>query len=80
MNDLTIVAALFDRDGKYMTGKEKRVHFQLLDASLEKLSHSGVLAKLSFDVRPGTYMVRQVVRDSESAQLSAINRTIEIPY
>ena len=80
MNDLTIVAALFDRDGKYVTGKEKRVHFQLLDASLEKLSRSGVLAKLSFDVRPGTYMVRQVVRDSEGAQLSAINRTVEIPY
>lgn len=80
LNNLTIVAALFDRDGKYVSGKEKRLQLQLLDASLEKLSHSGVLAKISFDVRPGTYMVRQVVRDSEGAQLSAINRTVEIPY
>ena len=80
LNNLTIVAALFDRDGKYVTGKEKRLQFQLLDASLEKLSHSGVMAKISFDVHPGTYMVRQVVRDSEGAQLSAINRSVEIPY
>ncbi|MFB3920582.1 MAG: VWA domain-containing protein [Terriglobia bacterium] len=80
LNSLTIVAALFDRDGKYVTGKEKRLHLQLLDASLERLLRSGVTAKLSFDVHPGTYMVRQVVRDAEGAQLTAINRTIEIPY
>jgi VWFA-related protein len=80
LNNLTIVAALFDRDGKYVTGKEKRLEFRLLDGSLERLTRSGVVAKISFDVRPGTYMVRQVVRDSEGAQLSAINRTVEIPY
>jgi VWFA-related protein len=80
LNKVTIVAALFDRDGKYVTGKEKRVEFRLLDASLERLNHSGLMAKISFDVRPGTYMVRQVVRDAEGAQLSAINRTVEIPY
>jgi len=80
LNNLTIVAALFDRDGKYVTGKEKRLEFRLLDGSLERLARSGMTAKISFDVRPGTYMVRQVVRDSEGAQLSAINRTVEIPY
>ena len=80
LNNLVFIAALFDRDGKYVTAKEKRLEFRLLDASLEKLTRSGVMSKLSFDIHPGTYMVRQVVRDSEGAQLSAINRTVEIPY
>jgi hypothetical protein len=80
LNSLTLVTALFDRDGKYMTAKEKVLQLRLLDASLEKLTRSGVTTKTSFDVKPGTYLVRQVVRDAEGAQLSALNRTVEIPF
>lgn len=80
LNSLTMVTALFDRDGKYMMAKEKRVEFQLLDASLAKLAQSGLTSKTTFDVSPGTYMVRQVVRDSEGVQLSALSRTVEIPF
>ena len=79
INDLTFVTALFDRDGKYVTGREKRLQFRLLDDSLQKLTLSGITAKMTFDVRPGTYLVRQVVRDSQGAQISALNRTVEIP-
>ncbi|MBZ5516572.1 MAG: VWA domain-containing protein [Acidobacteriia bacterium] len=79
IDDLTFVTALFDRDGKFLTGKEKRLAFRLLDGSLEKLLQSGITARMTFDVRPGTYLVRQVVRDSEGAQISALNRTVEIP-
>lgn len=80
LNSLTMVTALFDRDGKYMMAKEKRVQFQLLDASLAKLAQSGITSKTTFDVSPGTYMVRQVVRDSEGVQLSALSRTVEIAF
>ena len=79
VNNLTFVTALFDRDGKYITGREKSLQFRLLDGSLERLTQSGITAKMTFDVRPGTYLVRQVVRDSEGAQISALNRTVEIP-
>jgi VWFA-related protein len=80
LNSLIFITALFDRDGKYVTGKQKSLEFRLLDGSLEKLSRSGITAKTSFDVKAGTYLVRQVVRDSEGAQLSALNRTVEIPF
>jgi len=80
LNNLIFITALFDRDGKYVTGKQKSLKFRLLDESLEKLSRSGITAKTSFDVKAGTYLVRQVVRDSEGAQLSALNRTVEIPF
>lgn len=80
LNNLTVVTALFDRDGKCLTAKEKRLEFRLRDGSLERLSQSGLNMKTSFDVRPGTYLVREVVRDSEGGQLSGLNRTVEIPY
>jgi VWFA-related protein len=79
-NDLTFVTVLFDRDGKYVIGKEKHLEFRLRDASLAKLAQTGITLKTEFDVKPGTYLVRQIVRDSEAGQLSGLNRTVEIPY
>ncbi len=80
LNNLKLVTALFDRDGKIVDGKVKDVEFRLLDGSLEKLLHSGLTTRVSFDVKPGTYTVRQVVRDAEGAHISALNRTVEIPF
>jgi len=79
-NNLKLVTALFDRDGKIVDGKIKDVEFRLFDGSLEKLFQSGLTTRVSFDVKPGTYTVRQVVRDSEGAHISALNRTVEIPF
>ena len=79
MNDLTVVAVLFDRDGRYLAGKEKHIQFRLRDGTYERLSEKGITSKTSFDVIPGTYTVRLVVRDSEGAQISALNKRVEIP-
>jgi VWFA-related protein len=79
-NDLTIVAALFDRNGNFVTATEKVLEMRLRDTTLERLSHTGVTVKTSFDVKPGAYLVRLVVRDSQAAQLSAENGVVEIPY
>jgi VWFA-related protein len=79
-NKLTFVTALFDRDGKYLTGNEKRLELRLRDMSLEKLLQSGITMKSTFNLKPGTYLVREVIRDSEGGQLSGLNRTVEIPF
>ncbi len=78
-DDLTIVAALFDRNGNFITGNEKTVELRLKDATLERLTQTGVTVKTSFDVKPGGYIVRLVVRDSKAAALSAKNGVVEIP-
>jgi hypothetical protein len=36
--------------------------------------------KSNFDVKPGAYMVRMVVRDSEASLIAAENGMVEIPY
>jgi len=79
-NELTIVAALFDRNGNFVTATEKVLEMRLRDTTLERLSHTGVTVRTSFDVKPGAYLVRLVVRDSQAAQLSAENGVVEIPY
>jgi VWFA-related protein len=80
LNDLTFVTIIFDRDGKYVTGIEKRLQFRLRDTTLAKLTQTGITLKTEFDLKAGTYMVRQVVRDSEAGQLSGLSRSVEIPY
>lgn len=77
-NDLTVVSALFDRDGNYIKGIEKMVEMRVRDETLNRPG-SGITLKSNFDVKPGSYMVRLVVRDTEG-EMSAENGAVEIPY
>jgi VWFA-related protein len=78
LDNLTLVTVLFDRDGKFVKGMEKTLEMRLKDSSLEQLGRLGITMKTSFDVKPGAYVIRQVVRDAEGAQLSGLSRPIEI--
>jgi len=77
---LTFATAIFDQNGNFVTGNEKVLDMKLKDTTYEKLSHSGMNIKSTFDVKPGTYMVRLVVRDSEGAQMAARNGAVVIPF
>lgn len=79
-DDLTVATAIFDENGNFVTGGEKIVEMKLLDTTFARLSHSGFTLKSSFDVKPGTYLVRLVVRDAEGAQMAARNGAVSIPY
>ncbi len=76
---LTVVAAIFDQNGNLLAVLEKILEMQLKDATLEQLNRSGLSVKFTFDVQPGTFLLRTVVRDSEGAQMAAINRGVDIP-
>jgi VWFA-related protein len=78
-DQLTIVTGIFDENGQYVTGVEKIIDMKLRDTTYERLSHSGLTVKSSFDVKPGTYLVRLVIRDSEGAQMAARNGAVVIP-
>jgi VWFA-related protein len=79
-DDLTVATVIFDENGKYVTGGEKIVQMRLLDTTFDRLGRSGITVKSSFDVKPGTYLVRQVVRDAEGSQMAARNGAVVIPY
>jgi VWFA-related protein len=77
-NVLTCVSALFNRNGNFVQGMEKVVTMHLKDETLGHKLASGITLKTSFDVKPGSYLVRLVVRDSEGQMMSAENGTVEI--
>jgi VWFA-related protein len=79
-NELTVVAALFDRNGNYVTGSQKVVEMRLRDATLQRLEREGLTVKSSFNVKAGGYFVRLVVREANAALLSTQNGVVEIPY
>ena len=78
-NKLTIVSALFDRNGNYVIGNQKLVEMRLKDETIERRADAGFTVRSSFEVKPGTYLVRLVVRDAEGQMMSAANGAVEIP-
>jgi VWFA-related protein len=78
-NTLTMVAGLFDRNGNFVEGITKTIEFKLKDDTLENRLGQGITVRTSFDVKPGTYLVRLVVRDAEGQMMSASNGAVEIP-
>lgn len=78
-NDLTVVSALFDRNGNYLTATSKTVTLRLRDETLESKLNTGITIRTSFDVKTGSYLVRLVLRDAEGQMMSAGSDSIEIP-
>jgi hypothetical protein len=67
-----------DRNGGFISANEKVLDMHLKDDTLANRLGSGITLKSSFDVKPGGYLVRLVVRDVEG-QISATNEAIESP-
>ena len=78
-DNLTILSGVFDRNGNYISGMQKVVELRLLDPTLERLLNSGITVRTNFDVVPGSYVVRLVVRDSEGQTMAARNGVVDIP-
>ena len=77
---LTVVAGLFDNNGNFLKGTEKTLTLRLRDETLASHLQSGFTVRTSFDVKPGTYLVRLVVRDAEGQKMAAQSGSVEIPY
>ena len=78
-DQVTIVSGLFDSNGNFVKGIQRIVTLHLRDQSLATLEQSGIVVKENFDVAPGRYVVRLVVRDGEGQTMAARNGGVEIP-
>lgn len=78
-NVLSIVSAVFDRNGILVGAIQKDVEMRFKDETFNLRIANGVAMKTSFDVAPGSYVVRLVVRDSEGQTMAARNGVVEIP-
>ena len=78
-NDLTVVTAVFDRNGNFLQANQKFVQMRWKSETLQAKLASGITLKSSFDVKPGRYLVRVVARDTEQQGMSAQSGAVEIP-
>jgi hypothetical protein len=65
LNNLTVATA----NGNFVVGVQKTLEMNLADATYQKLMQGGLTVKSRFDLKPGKYLVRRVVRDSEGSQM-----------
>ncbi len=77
-NKLTVITAIFDANGNYVSGEKKLVNLTLAEAGYAQVMNSGLVLKANFDLKPGRYMVRQVIRETEGSQTSARSGAVEI--
>ncbi len=78
VDTLTVVTGVFDQDGHYVSGIQRVIDMRLRETTLAKLLNSGMAVKETFDVPPGRYVVRVVVRDSDGQAMAARNGTVDI--
>jgi VWFA-related protein len=78
-DQVTVVSAVYDSNGNFIKGIQRVITLRLRDQSLASLESAGIVVKEDFNVAPGRYVVRLVVRDSEGRTMAAQNGGIEIP-
>ncbi|MGD0457939.1 MAG: beta-L-arabinofuranosidase domain-containing protein [Terriglobia bacterium] len=86
-HELFCAGSLFEAAVAHNRATGKR---SLLDVALRLADHldstfgpdkqAGINRETSFAVRPGTYLIREVVQDSEEGHLAALNSIVEIPF
>jgi VWFA-related protein len=80
INKVIFTVALFDSDGKFVSGKQEERSLALQDITLASLRRSGLGFRTDLLVAPGAYTVRVVARDSEKGAMAALSKPVEIPH
>jgi VWFA-related protein len=79
INKVVFTLALFDANGKFVSGKQEERNLALLDNTLADLQKSGLDFQTDLPVTPGVYTVRVVARDSRNGAMAALSKPVEIP-
>jgi len=77
-NTVTFVTGIYDDDGKWVNGEKKQFDLKLPDSELKDMQASGVGVRNTFKLKPGKYLLREVVQDTEDHHIAALNRTVEV--
>src|SRR5262249_40687733 len=78
-DELSVTTALFDSNGNYAAGIQRGVDLRLKDETFDRWMANGILVQSNLEVKPGTYLIRVVVRDSEGQLMARRNGSVDIP-
>ena len=75
---LTFVAALFDPQNNFVTGKQADMELALKPESFDRLSRTGINGVMQIEVPPGNYRLRIVVQEAMHGAISATSRELQV--
>ena len=75
---LTIVAALMDSQGAFVTGKRSELELDFTEATLARLANTGANVAVALLAPQGNYSARVVVQDSAEGKLSAAGAAVQV--
>jgi VWFA-related protein len=78
-NLINLVIVAFDENDKYIDGLEKSIDFKLTQASYDALLNRGLTSKVSFQLPPGKFKIKAVVRESAQSKMGSLTKAVEIP-
>jgi VWFA-related protein len=76
---LIVVSSLFDSNGNALKAIQRNVAMHLKPETFQARLNQGIAVRTTFDVKPGKYLLRVVVRDSEGQMMSTKNGIVDIP-
>lgn len=78
-NTVIFVFAVFDEKDNLLDAQLRRAKVNVPDEQLPALFAAGLDLRLTFQLKPGSYRVREVVTESEDHQMTAFSRNVTIP-
>ena len=78
LNTLTFVFGVFDQKGNLVIAQQRHANVDVADGQLPEFLKAGISVDMAFQLKPGSYRIREVVTDSEQRQ-TALSRNVDIP-
>ncbi|HEV2488546.1 MAG TPA: VWA domain-containing protein [Candidatus Acidoferrales bacterium] len=79
LDKLNLITALFNSEGKFITGEMGVVNMALTNKTLDDLSQRGINATVVLNASEGRYRLRVVLEDADSSKMFATTRPLSIP-
>jgi VWFA-related protein len=78
LNTLTFIFGVFDQKGNLVIAQQRHANVDVADGQLPEFLAAGMNVDMAFQLKPGSYLIREVVTDSEQ-RLTALSRNVDIP-
>lgn len=75
---IAFVSELLDTQGKVVAAKQGWMDLALKEETFNRLAKTGLNAKLSFQLDPGVYQLREVVEEAVEGHLSSSTNSIDL--
>jgi VWFA-related protein len=78
LNNVTFVSAIFDQKDNLVQLQRGQAKLEAPDGQLQQVLSAGLKMDSTFELKPGTYRVREVVTDSEDHHVTALSRNVNV--